>query len=252
MNESQRAAYLDAMGVTVYLPRFDDLGQPLVHSKVVMAPRCGDPITLPSQTALAVEEVVAPVEQETISESIDSSARPANALDAFNDIPTDKTSNNTADQPVLENSETVVNAAAEDPETKFSALIMYHSCGIAFVDICHHNLGHQRAHIELGAAIIKALCDDVPSESNQFSWPVVNMPRIDRRLSKARMSSQAFLSSFSQRCPISLLVSLGDKDNVFALDTLEIQRLDFCLSDLLQGQFSKREAWQALKQFRTV
>jgi hypothetical protein len=249
LNESLRAAYLDAMGVTVYLPRFDDLGQPLVHSKVVMTPRCGDVIKLPAQAALTVASDTTSVDQAAISETLVTPAKPSNALDVLVEVPNDAPSAISSVQPVDQVTAEPDNETGDDPDTKFSALIMYHSSGIALVDICRHDLGHQRAHSELGAAIIRALCKDFPVESNQFSWPVVNMPRMDRRLSKARISSQAFLSAFSQRCPISLLVSLGDDDNVFALDSLETRRLDFSLSDLLQGRYSKRDAWQALKDF---
>lgn len=246
MDVAERTAYLDAMGVTMWQPRFADDGP----HRIVMAPRLGDKHILPAavfaspadlqvdapdvpqevQAATQFESVAAPVVEQPSEPELTPVPAASLAQESVAMAEDVKTQN--------------------DPDVAFTVQIQYHTSGIALLDICQHTLGHQRAHQDLGAAIVTALCGPGELENNQFTWPVVNIPRMDRRRSQARASTKAFLSSFAQRCDIETVICTGDSLDIVEADNLNIVRLTFSLSDLLQGQVSKRDAWQQLKGYK--
>ncbi len=245
MDQSQRTAYLDAMGVTVWQPRVVDSDD----QRIVMAPRLGDKHLLPELLFFASAENLAedsaPLVESVVVDT-DVVAVPVNEPSSKS-VVSQPAEHIQAQEPVLIADEADTQA---DPDVAFTIQIQYHPAGFALLDICQHKLGHQRAHHDLGAAIVLALCGPAELEDNQFTWPVVNMPRMDRRRSQARSSTKAFLASFAQRCKIETLVCTGDTLDIIDAENLNILRLPFSLTDLLQGQISKRDAWQQLKVHR--
>ena len=245
MDVAERNAYLDAMGVTVWQPRFaDDSPQ-----RIVMAPRLGDKHILPAAVfaSPAAIQVEADVPQEApAATQLDRVAAPVVEQPSEPEV-TPAPAPTLAQEPVAISEDV---KAKDDPDVAFTVQIQYHTSGIALLDICQHTLGHQRAHQDLGAAIVAALCGPGELENNQFTWPVVNIPRMDRRRSQARASTKAFLSSFAQRCKIDTLICTGDSLDIIEAENLNIVRLSFSLTDLLQGQVSKRDAWQQLKGYK--
>lgn len=239
LNDSQRAAYLDAMGITVFLSRFNELGEPLLHPKIIMAPRIGDSAILP---AIQIQPVIETIEDQPPVVTSNQAVLEATIAPSDEVVEESNTSTQLDDD--------VITESVEDPEIRFSVMVHYHTSGVAILDVCDHQLGHQRAHNDLCVAIIQALCHEPSTESNQFSWPVVNMPRMDRRLSKARVSTKAFLNAFTQRCPVSLMIVMGDRSDVITTENIQQVNIDFSLSDILTGSVSKSVAWQALRKYR--
>lgn|GEM_PF-2782987 len=254
MDAAQRLAYLDAMGVPVWLPRVE-LGVDHSASRLVMAPRVGDLQILP-QSIIAQEKNL-PDQTDQVSVDIENTASPILGEDnlppetskAF-DAPEDA---NEVVADTQQCTEASINLSevntVDDTEVKFTVIIKYHSSALALVDVCQHPLGHQQAHHELATAILQALCAQEALATNEFSWPVANIPRLDRRLSHARISMKAFLQAFEQRNPIKTLLCFGDNLPVIDDSSVNIIRFNFSLTDVLQGKCSKREVWQKLREF---
>lgn len=245
MDVAERTAYLDAMGVTVWQPRFaDDSPQ-----RIVMAPRLGDKHILPAAVfaSPADIQVEADVPQE-VPATTQFESVPAPVVEQPSEPEVTPVPVPTLAQEPVAVAEDV--KPENDPDVAFTVQIQYHTSGIALLDICQHTLGHQRAHQDLGAAIVTALCGPGELENNQFTWPVVNIPRMDRRRSQARASTKAFLTSFAQRCDIETVICTGDSLDIIEAENLNIVRLAFSLTDLLQGHVSKRDAWQQLKGYK--
>lgn len=243
MDAAQRIAYLDAMGVTMWQPRSGIDPKDLLSGNVVMAPRVGDRHILPIDFSRPPEHV-----QTT---SMDSPTTTAASVDSPSELsvePPIPSLSELSDQATGEESTPPI-PLEDDPDVLFTAMVKYHPKGVALIDVCQHELGHQRAHHELCQAVLHALCGHDGLSNNEFVWPVVNMPRMDRRRSKARSSTKAFLSAFGQRHDIALLLCLGDSQHTIDSGDIATVRLSFSMTDLLQGIVSKREAWQQLRGF---
>lgn len=238
MDAAQRIAYLDAMGVPLWQPRLGE--DALVGEKFVMAPRWGDVQILPTLPLADIQSEKTPhvneqhVEQPTNASLVEHKGEitlTANPSDS--NLPVEAELDSGVDE--------------DDPDVQFTAIVKYHPSGVALVDVCAHSLGHQRAHHELCEAILMALCGSGQLSCNEFVWPVVNMPRMDRRCSKARASMKAFLTAFGQRHDIKTTICLGDTRHIISSDHPEVTKLGFSVTDLLQGHVTKQEAWQQLR-----
>lgn len=238
MDAAQRIAYLDAMGVPLWKPRLGEDNN--AGEKLLMAPRWGDVQILPTFQVAATQQAHIFHIDENHAEVTPS----ASLVEQTIDIPF--TANPSPSESSVDTEfDAEINDA--DPDVQFTAIVKYHPSGVALVDVCEHALGHQRAHHELCEAMLLALCGHGQLSCNEFVWPVVNMPRMDRRRSKARASTKAFLTAFGQRHDIKTLICLGDKLHNVDVDHPALTTLAFSITDLLQGHISKREAWQQLR-----
>ena len=170
MDVAERTAYLDAMGVTLWQPRFaDDSPQ-----RIVMAPRLGDKHILPAAVFASPTDIQ--VDAQDVPQEV---PQEVPATTQFESVPAPVVEQPSEPEvtpvPVPTLAQEPVAVAEDvkpenDPDVAFTVQIQYHTSGIALLDICQHTLGHQRAHQDLGAAIVTALCGPGELENNQFTW----------------------------------------------------------------------------------
>ncbi len=234
MDKALSQTYLSAIGIEQWIPRGDVVDSPQMSNKLLMYPRFGDVPVLATPILLLHDHIeVQPVIENTEFKTVD---EPESVeIKTAEELTTD-----------IQNSDIHSDDIEDDPVVRFTVQVTSAN-GIAFIDLCMHKLGHQRAHQQLAEAMIKAITKTDNVCTDNFVWPVANNPRIDSRFSAAQSASRSFLSSLKTRHEIKHIVILSKANDYFSNNDLTKSVFDFSLSDILECKVSKPLVWQKLQ-----
>lgn len=234
MDKALSQTYLSAIGIEQWIPRVDVVDSSQMSNKLLMYPRFGDVPVLAEPDLLLQDHIeVQPAIENTEFKKIDD----------HENVDIKTTEELTTD---IQASDIHGDDIQDDPVVRFTVQVTSAN-GLAFIDLCMHQLGHQRAHQQLAEAMMMALTKTESVSTDNFVWPVANNPRIDSRFSAAQSASRSFLASLQTRHEIKHIVILSKANDYFSNNDLTKSVFDFSLSDILERKVSKPLVWQKLQ-----
>lgn len=235
MHEQRRQAYLQAMGVNNYAPRFI-----LPNAMVSVICKMPTPVTAPSS--------------EPVASTSDVQPRPATPVQPVTRAPKVELNTTVTKKSVLVAS--ITEEAAVDVEPRFTAELVVSNIGLAFLSSGGLGASQKRLVANIAQAYSRLVAEgqdpDPALQAGHFQWPVAQSRGLPRGESAARDALSAHVLARSERQKLSKVIIFGEAllpyidDAMLLAEGLEIIK-SVSFEELMTEGKAKAALWWALR-----